>query len=222
MRGTAENAKLMVSGRGRNQLIVLEGKRLRIGRAQDNDLVIEDDTVSRYHAEISCQHLQYYVTDTSRNGTFVNDVRLPRGEVRCLADGDRIQIASGATLIFQDEDATKPLSAPSPLRAKPPQLVGLWMDPDAREVWVDGKLLCPPLSSQQFGFLWLLYQNAGKVCTRDQLIAVVWSVDDSGLVSNETVDQTVARVRQRLREGGAKQEYIVTMRGHGFRFVPHS
>jgi len=218
MPGTAENAKLVVSGRRNKALVVLDGKRLRIGRASDNDLVIEDDTVSRYHAEITCQHLQYYVTDTSRNGTFVNEARLSRGEVRCLADGDRIQIASGATLIFQDEDATKPLgSAPAP-----PQTRGLIVDPAAREVWIDGKLLCPPLSSQQFGFLLLLYQNAGVVCTRDRLIATVWSVEDSGLVSNETVDQLVARVRRRLREGGAKHEYIVTMRGHGFRFKPHN
>jgi len=216
MRGTAENAKLMVSGRGRNQLIVLEGKRLRIGRAQDNDLVIEDDTVSRYHAEISCQHLQYYVTDTSRNGTFVNDVRLPRGEVRCLADGDRIQIASGATLIFQDEDATKPLSAPAmPLK-------GLVIDTDTREVWIDGKQLCPPLSAQQFDFLLLLYQNSGKVCTRDQIIAAVWAADEPGAVSDEMVDQLASRIRRRIRDLRADHEYILTMRGHGFRFAPHN
>lgn len=48
-----------------------------IGRAADNDIVLDDETVSSHHARIMYQGGQWWVEDlASRNGTAVNDVQV--------------------------------------------------------------------------------------------------------------------------------------------------
>jgi DNA-binding NtrC family response regulator len=50
---------------------------IRIGSMDDNDVVISDDTVSRYHCRIAQEDTGYVVFDQrSTNGTFVNKVRV--------------------------------------------------------------------------------------------------------------------------------------------------
>jgi pSer/pThr/pTyr-binding forkhead associated (FHA) protein len=49
------------------------GSRVRIGRAPDNDLVIDDPTVSSAHAELRDEGGRWVVSDLgSTNGTYVN------------------------------------------------------------------------------------------------------------------------------------------------------
>ena len=53
---------------------------VNIGAAEDNDIVIDDDTVSRYHCRIFQESNHYLVRDLgSTNGTFVNRVRVREG-----------------------------------------------------------------------------------------------------------------------------------------------
>ncbi|MBI4140729.1 FHA domain-containing protein [Candidatus Woesearchaeota archaeon] len=41
-----------------------------IGRAQETDLTVIDEMVSRFHATIFCHENKYYIINHSRNGTF--------------------------------------------------------------------------------------------------------------------------------------------------------
>ena len=51
--------------------------RMRIGRAPDNDIVLNAKTVSSYHAEIIIKNNLYYIKDLdSTNGTKINDERI--------------------------------------------------------------------------------------------------------------------------------------------------
>src|SRR5215813_6000141 len=53
---------------------------IRIGAMDDNDLVIQDDTVSRYHCKIVQEDNAYVLVDLgSTNGTFINRVRIREG-----------------------------------------------------------------------------------------------------------------------------------------------
>ena len=53
-----------------------------IGRDPGSDLSINDPTVSRRHAQIACIQQHYLLHDLgSKNGTFVNDIRLEPGTV---------------------------------------------------------------------------------------------------------------------------------------------
>src|SRR3984885_5553576 len=64
---------------------------LRIGRAPDNDLVVDDLIVSRYHAELrGTPDGHYEITDLgSPNGTYVNGRRV---SVQLLSDSDTVGV----------------------------------------------------------------------------------------------------------------------------------
>ena len=69
----------------------LRGAATRIGRLADNDIVLDDDSVSRHHAVIVDTGNSFVITDLqSANGVDVADRRIRTSET--LADGDRIRI----------------------------------------------------------------------------------------------------------------------------------
>src|SRR5262245_465441 len=50
---------------------------IRLGSMEDNDVVLSDDTVSRYHCKIVQEDTGYVLVDQrSTNGTFINKVRV--------------------------------------------------------------------------------------------------------------------------------------------------
>ncbi|CAN5208443.1 hypothetical protein BH11MYX1_BH11MYX1_45730 [soil metagenome] len=56
---------------------VFDKEEIRIGSMEDNDIVLADDTVSRYHCRIVQDDTSYILVDNaSTNGTFVNKVRV--------------------------------------------------------------------------------------------------------------------------------------------------
>jgi hypothetical protein len=61
-----------------------------VGRAQDNQLVLEHATVSRHHAWVKAEGEEFLIFDVgSANGTFVNDERVE--QPRLLQDGDQVR-----------------------------------------------------------------------------------------------------------------------------------
>ncbi len=83
---------------------------LTLGRHSDNDVVLADElTVSRYHAVITLEQGQYVVYDRdSANGTWVNGERVFR---HVLAPGDRIQIWQ-SQFVFSTSETPPPSPAP--------------------------------------------------------------------------------------------------------------
>jgi DNA-binding SARP family transcriptional activator len=80
---------LLRDGAGRRY--PLRGAATRIGRLPDNDIVLDDATVSRYHAMIVNTGNSFVITDLrSANGVHVADHRI-RGSA-ALTDGDRIRV----------------------------------------------------------------------------------------------------------------------------------
>ena len=66
------------------------GRRLNVGRASDNDLTINDASVSKIHAALlMTAEGTLLVADTgSTNGTYLNGRRIAYGESRLIEDGD--------------------------------------------------------------------------------------------------------------------------------------
>ena len=196
----------------------LDKTRLTIGRGHDCDIVLPDRVVSRRHACIDRRDGEYFIVDDdSKNGTFVNGN--PVTEPHRLIDGDEIQIALRFRLTFVDAGATAPLSMEEP--APPPQTEarpGLHLDDTRRTVSISGRTLDPPLSVAQYRLLHALIQARGAVVTRDEIVHVVWPEARGEGVSEQAIDALVRRLRERLAEVDPEHQYIVTVRGHGFRF----
>jgi diguanylate cyclase (GGDEF)-like protein len=93
----------VLGGNGLGQLVVLDGKQLVIGRGEEADLRIEDDSLSRKHARFALIHGSWFVEDLkSTNGTFLNGKRL--GDVEVVTDGARIQLGERTLLRFTLQD----------------------------------------------------------------------------------------------------------------------
>jgi cytochrome P450 / NADPH-cytochrome P450 reductase len=79
----------------------LPAKTLRIGRSPDNDIVVSDLGVSRYHAELRNVAGAYRVVDLdSSYGTFVNGQRVTAAP---LSDGDVVGIGSASFRLVGQE-----------------------------------------------------------------------------------------------------------------------
>ncbi len=200
---------LVLEGPGAGQRIVIEQQPLIIGREETCDVVIPDRQVSRQHARIRLEADRYVLEDMgSKNGTFVNGHELPGPYP--LQDGDEIQIALCCRLAYVDAEATVPL-----ILERRPQ--GLRLDLESKRVWVGGQELEPPLSLAQYRLLELLHQEPDRVYSRDEVVAAVWPEDEREGISEQAIDALARRLRERLAELDPDAQYIITVRGHGFR-----
>ena len=183
-----------------------------VGRGEDCEVVLPDRQVSRRHFRIVRDDDGYSVEDLgSKNGTYVNGAAV-RGSVQ-LQDGDEIQVALSVRLLFVGAEATLPLTQEMLRVAQP----GLRLNKSQRQVWVNGAVLEPPLSLSQYRLLEILWEQKGKIVTREEVIAAVWPESDESGITEQAIDALVRRLRDRLAEVDREHEYLVTVRGHGFR-----
>lgn len=68
------------------------GRRLNVGRGTDNDLYLNDTSVSKIHAALKMDDQgTLLIADTgSTNGTHINGQRIPYGQARPIAEGDLV------------------------------------------------------------------------------------------------------------------------------------
>ncbi len=88
---------------------------------------------------------------------------------------------------------------------------GLAVDLGAHRVTLDGEEVA--LTATEFRLLAELFQNSGRVLTRDRLLNSVWGYEFEGYA--RTVDTHIRRLRQKL---GSCADMIETVRGVGYRF----
>ncbi|MCB0077907.1 MAG: FHA domain-containing protein [Anaerolineales bacterium] len=75
-----------------DRTVALSQPFLTLGRSIDNDVILEGDDVSRYHAEIKRRGSHYVLSDkSSANGTRVNNERISECILR---DGDKLCFAA--------------------------------------------------------------------------------------------------------------------------------
>jgi hypothetical protein len=88
---SARRAYLLVSTRGSRPVqFDLGGALISIGRASDNDVIVDDPMVSRHHCQLKLQHGAYSFADLgSRNGSLVNGQQV---DEIALGPGDVIRV----------------------------------------------------------------------------------------------------------------------------------
>jgi pSer/pThr/pTyr-binding forkhead associated (FHA) protein len=177
-----------------------------IGRDISCNIIIDDRNISRQHVRIRKVGEGYTIVDLgSKNGTKLNNHPLI-GE-QPLQNSDVIDIGP-ISLTFVGPFST----FTNDLRSR------FTLDRQARRVFIGDREVLPPLSMPQYRLLELLIDAKGAVCTRDDVVQHVWGSDQAEGVSEQAVDALVRRLRDRLLDTNPMHNYIITVRGHGFRF----
>jgi pSer/pThr/pTyr-binding forkhead associated (FHA) protein len=101
-------------GRFQGQRLALERSIITVGRDEQNDIWLDDDLASRYHAELAWEKGQVYLTDCeSLNGVLLNGRRI-RG-VALLTANDLIEIGSHRFIFILADTAQSPSELSDPL-----------------------------------------------------------------------------------------------------------
>ncbi|WP_409229225.1 response regulator transcription factor [Gudongella sp. SC589] len=90
---------------------------------------------------------------------------------------------------------------------------GIKIDLDGRNVHVDGKKI--DMTPKEYDLLVYMAQNKNRALTREQLLRDIWGYDFYG--DDRTIDTHIKMLRSNL---GAYRDYVVTIRGLGYKFEP--
>ncbi len=197
-----ENAPYLEDATG--QRFPLAGQVVVLGRSRNCDVFIPDQRASRRHAEIRWDGETTTLCDLgSANGTFLNGRRITTPQT--LHDGDEIAIAS-ATFTFHDPEATLRV-------AEFPLLV---VDETTGELWVNRHLIS--LSPKEQALFDLLYRNADRVCSKQEIAEAVWP-EYQAAVYDYQIESLVKRLREKLEPDPRQPVLLVTVRGRGYKLV---
>jgi two-component system, OmpR family, response regulator MtrA len=109
--------------------------------------------------------------------------------------------------------------SPSSARGRTAQTVrfgALELAPEAGTLARDGEPVS--LTRTEFRLLCELVDNSGLVLSREQLLERVWGYDYFG--DARLVDAHIRRLRTKLEVDPSEPEFIVTVRGFGYKFTP--
>jgi pSer/pThr/pTyr-binding forkhead associated (FHA) protein len=176
----------------------------RMGRAVENEIVILDKRSSREHALIRREGRRSILEDQgSTNGTYLNGERLMHAVQ--LRDGDQVRVGD-IEFVFHDPEMTS-VETPFP---------ELDVNLEAGEIRVDRRLV--QLSSKEFSLLTYLFENRGKVCSKDEIGQAVWSEYQQGIFDYQ-IENLVRRLRTKIETDPNAPQLLVTMRGLGYKLV---
>ena len=96
-----------------------------------------------------------------------------------------------------------------------PSGVGIELDRESRNVWVDGEPV--ELAAKEFELLAYFVDHPQRACTRDELLAAVWS-SSSGWQTEATVTEHVYRLRHKIEADPARPQRLRTVRAVGYRW----
>lgn len=96
-----------------------------------------------------------------------------------------------------------------------PNGVGIEIDRESRNVWVDGSLV--ELAAKEFELLAYFADHPRRVCTRTEILTAVWS-SNSGWQTEATVTEHVYRLRQKIEADPQQPKWLRTVRAVGYRW----
>ena len=199
---TIESSPYLVDPSGHEH--VLEQGLTRIGRDVENEIVLVTKRASREHAHLVRDGRRTSVEDkNSTNGTYLNGERL-QGKA-FLRDGDKIGVGEVNFTFHDPETTTRETPFPE-----------LDVNLTAGEVRINRQLVT--LSPKEFALLGYLYQNRGKVCSKDEIGRSVWVEYETGIFDYQ-IENLVRRLRTKIEIDPNAPQLLITMRGLGYKLV---
>lgn len=216
-------AKLLVKLHGQgSRSIELTGDQFTIGRKTDNDLPIEDHTVSNRHAKLVRVQSVYFIEDLkSTNGTSVNGKSIERAQ---LHDADVITIGQHR-LIFQD--SASPDSPTATASADMDQTIAISGKQQTEAASVTAKILVTAgktdrleyhltktanlIGSQEGAAIRLSGWFAAKAAALISARGSVWSISPSQGTKRLVVNGKSVFAQQQLKDGDVIEVAGVSM-----------
>lgn len=207
----------------------LAGPSMIVGRRslqQHPDIELIDEVVSRRHLEIIQQDNRFMLRDlNSTNGTMLDDDRILPDRLYELKHNCKIGLgvegdSARVILVFKETESTSIIKKNTAVPAEPKDSGVEWLKVDERkkEIWVDGRQL--KLSRKEYGLIVFLYNNAGKICSRDEIISAVWPESkEPGAISDATIDQLIHRLREKIEPDPARPVRIISRKAFGYMLV---
>ena len=182
----------------------VDGERVVIGRAVENEIVVTSKRISREHACVRREGWRVLLEDLgSTNGTYLNGERIH--SPRQLRDGDQIKVGD-VVFTFHDPDVTY---QDSPL----PELE---IDVVAGVVRVSRQAVS--LAPKEFALLAYLFERTGEVCSKDEIGTAVWPEYKEGVYDYQ-IENLVRRLRSKLEPDPAAPQLLLTVRGRGYKLI---
>jgi DNA-binding response OmpR family regulator len=72
-------------------------------------------------------------------------------------------------------------------------------------------------TAREFDLLRYFVQHTGQVVTREQILNEVWGYEE--FPTTRTIDNFVAKLRQKIERSPHAPEHILTIHGSGYKFV---
>src|SRR6266511_5910315 len=88
------------------------------------------------------------------------------------------------------------------------------VDPLKRRLWREGRLV--PISSKTFELLVVLLEQRDHNVSKDELLNRVWP---NTAVNENNLARQISSLRRVLGQRPDQHDYVVTIPGHGYRFV---
>jgi pSer/pThr/pTyr-binding forkhead associated (FHA) protein len=208
----------------------LTGDSVIVGRRslqQQPEIDLSDEVVSRRHLEIVRRGVKFMVKDLdSTNGTMLDDDRILPGKYYELKHNSKIGLglegdSARVILLFKESESTNIIArknASASAAFEKSVITWLKIDERKKEVWVDEKQ--QKLSKKEYELILFLFNNAGKICSRDEIIGAVWPESkDPSAISDATIDQLVHRLREKVEPEVSRPTRIVSKKAFGYMMM---
>jgi hypothetical protein len=206
---------------------ILKETAMVIGRVTPKgnpDIMLHDNCISRQHAEICYRQNHFMIRDLgSTNGTIIDEKRIEPKNLYPLKHDSLIGlgiIPEGARVLlrFKESVTFSTTRIETTQVKKVDSLTWIKIIPQREEIWVDEKQLV--LSKKEYSLILFLYNRAGKICHRDELISEVWRevVDPAG-VSDAAIDQLIHRLRMKIESDPSHPKRLISKKGFGYMLI---
>jgi hypothetical protein len=132
--------------------------------------------------------------------------------------------AAQAVAALSASAAASAVAVPRTLRAAEeppagPAPQGLWLDQVSGDVLVSGRRV-DSLTALEYSLLRMLYANPSRLCSKEEIIRQVWGEEFMGEDDDSRVEKLVSRLRRKVEPVPSRPQYVRTVRGRGYRYVP--
>lgn len=123
------------------------------------------------------------------------------------------RLGAGLLLNRQDwEDACRNFE-----RIFGPLVPPLRVDREIGKLFIGDDECISRLSPMEFGLLDFLYQEQGRLRSRDEISFALLERPEDGVISDEAFDSLVSRLRRKIERHPRRPVYLITERGMGYR-----